>query len=49
MGPLPFGIEGVPRSENPFEIQRQGFKRYFAQRRALGEPARAARGVSASS
>ena len=33
-GPVPFGIEGVPCSENPFEIQLQGFQRFFAERRA---------------
>ena len=32
-GPVPFGIEGVPNSQNPFEIQLQGFKRFFAQRK----------------
>lgn len=31
-GPAPFGIEGVPNSENPFEIQFQGLRRFFAQR-----------------
>lgn len=33
-GPAPFGIEGVPSSTNPFEIQLQGFRRFFAQRKA---------------
>ena len=33
-GPVPFGIEGVPNSQNPFEIQVQGFRRYFATRKA---------------
>ena len=32
-GPVPFGIEGVPNSQNPFEIQLQGFKRFFAHRK----------------
>ena len=29
-GPQAFGIDGVPNSQNPFEIQVQGFRRYFA-------------------
>ena len=33
-GPVPFGIEGVPSSHNPFEIQVQGFRKFFAARRA---------------
>ncbi len=32
-GPVPFGIDGVPNSQNPFEIQWQGFRRFFAQRK----------------
>lgn len=32
-GPAPFGIEGVPSSHNPIEIQLQGFRRFFAQRK----------------
>jgi sterol desaturase/sphingolipid hydroxylase (fatty acid hydroxylase superfamily) len=31
-GPQPFGIADVPASNNPFEIQWQGFKRFFAER-----------------
>jgi len=32
-GPVPFGIAGVPSSHNPFEIQVQGFRRFFSSRR----------------
>lgn len=32
-GPAPFGIAGVPSSHNPFEIQVQGFRRFFSVRR----------------
>lgn len=32
-GPVPFGITDVPSSHNPIEIQLQGFRRFFAQRK----------------
>jgi sterol desaturase/sphingolipid hydroxylase (fatty acid hydroxylase superfamily) len=31
-GPVPFGLADVPPSQDPFEIQWQGFRRFFAQR-----------------
>lgn len=33
MGPLPFGLAGVPASQNPLEIQLQGVRRLWAQRK----------------